>query len=82
MSAPVCPFPVPAGIRYEGPWPFSSGAETIHLFTDLAETKSTVGIRQSQLTASRLDREIALTRAKFRAAALNPQLSTLNGVIA
>jgi hypothetical protein len=69
MSAAACPFPVPAGIRYEGPWGIFPGKDPIHLFTDLAETKSTVGIRQSQLSAKRLLREIAITRAKFRAAA-------------
>lgn len=41
MSKP-CPFSLPPGVSYDGPWPGMKPA--IHQFTDRAETKSTFGV--------------------------------------
>ncbi len=69
MNAPTCTIPVPEGVRYEGAWPFSGpGPQTVHLFTDLADTKSTLGIYERDLSEQKLAAELAQMRAKFAAA--------------
>jgi hypothetical protein len=66
-GAPHCPFPLPAGVTYDGPMDPPRG-ERIHLFTDRAQTRGTFAVVAARFNAAAVAEELAMQRAKFREA--------------
>ena len=62
---------LPPGVRYDGP--MNLGKRSLMMFTDTGETGSSFGLKPEDATPAAIAAEMETMRAKFRAAAPQPQ---------